>query len=216
MHSSFSRRGVLAGGVALGLFGCSRASDAQEGQGQTRSSSSRQADARTLALIGAARRQIGVTRAYDPGYSSLAYPGGDVPRERGVCTDVVVRAYRDALELDLQRLVHEDMAANFGAYPRNWGLKRPDRNIDHRRVPNLARFWQRSGAGLALPAALSGWQPGDVFSSLVGTNLPHTGVVSDRVSSAGVPLVIHNIGRGAQEEELTAAGRMIGRYRWRV
>jgi hypothetical protein len=223
MQAAFSRRGVLAGGIALGLIGCSRTSDAQaqpdgqDGQGRRQASSMvRQADGEALSLITAARNQIGVTRSYDPGYSRLAYPGGDVSRERGVCTDVVVRAYRDALGIDLQRAVHEDMAAHFSAYPRNWGLRRPDRNIDHRRVPNLARFWKRAGAELTLPGAVSDWRPGDLFSSLVGANLPHTGIISDRVSPAGVPLVIHNIGRGAQEEELTVAGRMIGRYRWRV
>lgn len=226
MQAAFSRRGVLAGGIALGLIGCSRTADAQAGSdghgpagGQGRrqaSSAARQGNARALALITSARAQIGVTRVYDPGYSRIAYPGGDVPRERGVCTDVVVRAYRDAFGMDLQRAVHEDMAGHFAAYPRTWGLRRPDRNIDHRRVPNLARFWQRAGAELALPDAVSGWRPGDLFSSLVGTNLPHTGIVSDRVSPAGVPLVIHNIGRGAREEELTVAGRMIGRYRWQV
>ena len=142
MQIAFSRRGVLAGGIALGLIGCSKASDAQAQAG---------IDTKALALIAAARGQIGVTRAYDPGYSRIAYPGGDVPRERGVCTDVVIRAYRDAFGIDLQRAVHEDMAAHFAAYPRHWGLQRPDRNIDHRRVPNLERFWQRAGADLPLP-----------------------------------------------------------------
>lgn len=217
MQIAFSRRGVLAGGFALGVVGCSRASDAiAEVGGESQSRRARQASPKALALITAARGQIGVTQAYDPAYSRLGYPGGDVPRERGVCTDVVIRAYRDAFGIDLQRGVHEDMAAHFGVYPKNWGLKRPDRNIDHRRVPNLERFWQRAGAHVALPDSLQGWQPGDLFSSLVGTRLPHTGIVSDRLSPRGVPLVIHNIGRGAQEEELSAAGRMIGRYRWQV
>lgn len=96
-------------------------------------------------LVDAARQQIGVTRLYDPTYVRLAYPGGDVAQDRGVCTDVVVRAYRRAFGLDLQKLVHEDMLANFAAYPKDWGLKSPDRNIDHRRVPNLAAFFGRRG-----------------------------------------------------------------------
>lgn len=226
MQIAFSRRGVLAGGIALGLIRCSKASDAQaradtgmagnNRQPRPVGGSARHSDARAMALIAAARGQIGVTRAYDPGYSRIAYPGGDVPRARGVCTDVVIRAYRDAFGIDLQRAVHEDMAAHFAAYPRNWGLKRPDKNIDHRRVPNLERFWQRAGANRSLPASPEGWQPGDIFSSLVGTRLPHTGIVSDRASPRGVPLVIHNIGRGTQEEEIAAVGRVIGRYRWRV
>lgn len=133
-----------------------------------------------------------------------------------MCTDVVIRAYRDAFGIDLQRAVHEDMVAHFAAYPRHWGLQRPDRNIDHRRVPNLERFWQRAGADLPLPGTPAGWRPGDLFSSLVGGRLPHTGIVFDKVSPRGVPLVIHNIGRGTQEEEISAVGRTIGRYRWRV
>ena len=94
-------------------------------------------------LVDAAREQIGVTTLYDPTYVRLGYPGGDVAPERGVCTDVIVRAYRRAFGLDLQRLVHEDMAANFAAYPKTWGLKATDRNIDHRRVANLAAFFSR-------------------------------------------------------------------------
>ncbi|MFM5906908.1 MAG: DUF1287 domain-containing protein, partial [Novosphingobium sp.] len=93
-----------------------------------------------------------------------------------------------------------------------WGLKRPDRNIDHRRVPNLETFWTRASARLPL----GGWQPGDIFSSLVGDRLPHTGVVSDRLSSLGNPMVIHNIGQGTQEEDILSAGRMIGHFRWKV
>src|SRR5688572_15365607 len=100
------------------------------------------ATADNLDLVRAARQQIGVTTVYDGGYRTLAYPGGDVPRDRGVCTDVIVRAFRVARSVDLQKQLHEDMRANFGAYPskRRWGLTRPDTNIDHRRVPNLAVF----------------------------------------------------------------------------
>lgn len=214
MHIAFSRRAVLAGGLAAGIAGCSRASNAQAETDQA--ADARKAPAEALALIAAARAQIGVTQAYDPAYTRLPYPNGDVPRERGVCTDVVIRAYRDAFGIDLQRAVHEDMSANFAVYPRNWGLRRADRNIDHRRVPNLERFWQRKGSRLALPDSVQGWMPGDLFSSLVGGRLPHTGIVSDRVSPSGVPLVIHNIGRGTREEELSVAGRMIGRFRWQV
>ncbi len=198
---------MLAGACALAIAAC-RSPEAE--------AKPRQASDKARALIAAARAQIGVTLAYDPAYSRLAYPLGDVPRGRGVCTDVVIRAYRDALGLDLQQTVHQDMARAFAAYPRRWGLARPDRNIDHRRVPNLERFWERAGARLPLPAEESGWLPGDIFTSLVGGNLPHTGIVSDRHAASGVPLIVHNIGGGAREEELAVAQRLTGRFRWRV
>ncbi|MBW8883169.1 MAG: DUF1287 domain-containing protein, partial [Asticcacaulis sp.] len=102
-------------------------------------------------LVATARRQVGITTGYDRNYTQLRYPGGDVPRDRGVCTDVLIRAYRDAFGLDLQALVHADMQHAFAAYPRRWGLKHPDANIDHRRVPNLAVFFSRQGARLPLP-----------------------------------------------------------------
>ena len=132
------------------------------------------------ALVAAARGQVGVTLAYDPGYTTLAFPGGDVPRGRGVCTDVLVRAYRDAFGLDLQALVNADMRAHFAAYPRRWGLKAPDRSIDHRRVPNLQTFFARQHARLPIPTDAEGWRPGDIFTSLIDGRLPHTGIVSDR------------------------------------
>ena len=199
----FDRRRLLVSSFAFGLAACtSRAARADP----------RPASLRAKQLIEAARRQIGVTRGYDPAYTVLPYPGGDVPRVRGVCTDVVIRAYRDALGLDLQAEVHTDMGRAFKAYPRIWGLARPDANIDHRRVPNLERFWNRAGAGLPL----GDWQPGDIFTSLVGGNLPHTGIVSGRRSILGRPMVIHNIGRGAQEEDMAYAGDLKGHFRWRV
>ncbi len=166
-------------------------------------------------LIGAARTQIGVTVHYDPAYTALSFPGGDVARVKGVCTDVVIRAYRDAFGLDLQALVHADMKANFGVYPKRWGLRGADRNIDHRRVPNLQTFFKRKGAQLNIPADASDWRPGDIFTCGVGGNLPHIGIVSDRLSAfSGRPLVIHNIGSGAREEDVLAAYPLTGRFRW--
>jgi uncharacterized protein len=162
-------------------------------------------------LIAAARNQIGVTLAYDPQYSQLAYPGGDVDRRKGVCTDVLVRAYRDAFGLDLQALVHADMKKSFAAYPRRWGLRRPDRNIDHRRVPNLQAYFGRAGA--AKP--LADWQPGDIFTSLIDGRLPHTGIVSDRKTGTR-PWVIHNIGNGTREEDGLFAFPLTGHYRWEI
>lgn len=165
-------------------------------------------------LIAAARRQIGVTLSYDPAYTRLAFPGGDVPRAKGVCTDVVIRAYRDAFAMDLQALVNADMKRAFGAYPKRWGLRTTDRNIDHRRVPNLQTFFARQGSARKLSSSPSDWAPGDIFTSLVGGNLPHIGIVSDRRTLSGRPLIIHNIGGGAREEDALFAHRLTGRYRW--
>jgi uncharacterized protein len=172
------------------------------------------APTRASRLIAAARAQVGVTTLYDPAYVVLAFPGGDVPRGRGVCTDVIVRAYRDGLGLDLQALVNADMRGAFGAYPRTWGLRTTDRNIDHRRVPNLQTFLARKGARLPVSTNAQDWQAGDLVTSLVGGTLPHIGIVSDRLAPSGRPLVIHNIGRGTQEEDVLFAHRITGRFRW--
>ncbi len=166
-------------------------------------------------LIAAARAQIGVTLTYDPAYTALDFPNGDVPRSIGVCTDVIIRAYRDGLGLDLQALVNADMRAAFGAYPKNWGLTKPDRNIDHRRVPNLRRYFARAEAAMPVPSSFADWQAGDLVTSMVGGKLPHIGIVSDRRVS-GRPLVIHNIGRGTREEDILPDHPINGLYRWRV
>jgi uncharacterized protein len=173
-----------------------------------------QTASRALRLVAAARRQVGVTLMYDPAYSRLPFPGGDVPRARGVCTDVLIRAYRDAFGVDLQALVNADMKAAFGAYPKRWGLARPDSNIDHRRVPNLQTFLSRKGARLPLTSNPADWMPGDIFTSMIGGRLPHTGIVSDRRGAGGRPLVIHNIGQGAREEDALFTYPLTGHYRW--
>ncbi len=173
-----------------------------------------QTASRALRLVAAARRQVGVTLTYDPAYSRLAFPGGDVPRAKGVCTDVVIRAFRDSLALDLQALVNADMKAAWGAYPKRWGLAKPDSNIDHRRVPNLQTFWTRKGAKLPLTNNPADWQPGDIFTSMIGGRLPHTGIVSNQFAAGGRPLVIHNIGQGAREEDALFAYSLTGHYRW--
>ncbi len=169
---------------------------------------------KATALIVAARRQIGVTMTYDPAYTRLAFPNGDVPRGKGVCTDVVIRAYRDALGIDLQSLVNADMRAAFGSYPKRWGLRTPDRNIDHRRVPNLQTFLGRKGSKRVIPGDWTGWEAGDIVTSLVGGNLPHIGIVSDQTTQSGRPLVIHNIGSGTREEDALGDHPRTGRYRW--
>lgn len=165
-----------------------------------------------LTLPEAARQQIGVTVEYDPAYVSLPYPGGDVPQDRGVCTDVVIRALR-LLGLDLQQAVHEDMKAHFSAYPKLWGLKRPDKNIDHRRVPNLQTYFTRRGWKLPLTQDPADYRAGDLVTCLVADTLPHIMVVSDRRNADGTPLIIHNIGRGTQEEDALFAFPLTGHYR---
>jgi uncharacterized protein len=164
-------------------------------------------------LTEAARAQVGVTVIYDPSYIRLDFPGGDIDRERGVCTDVVIRALRDAWEIDLQLAVNRDMKANFGAYPKLWGLTKTDRSIDHRRVPNLQTLFQRIGAELSLSDGPTPYLPGDIVTWMLPGNLPHIGIVSDRRTTDGTPLILHNIGRGAQEEDVLFAYPMTGHYR---
>jgi uncharacterized protein YijF (DUF1287 family) len=153
---------------------------------------------------------------YDPSYRVIAYPMGDVPDDRGVCADVVIRAFR-AAGVDLQVLVHEDMRRAFAAYPKIWGLKRPDRNIDHRRVPNLEAFFSRRGARLPVSAAPADYVAGDLVSwRLTGSNLPHIGVVSTRLAASGRPLLVHNIGAGSTFEDVLFEWPIVGRFRWIV
>lgn len=164
-------------------------------------------------IVVAARAQIGETIAYDPAYRRLAYPNGDVPIEKGVCTDVVIRALRTAVQMDLQKLVHEDMKAHFDAYPKNWGLKKPDTNIDHRRVPNLQTFFKRKRYEVPVTDKAVDYRPGDIVTCTVGKALPHIMIVSDKTENDGKPLVIHNIGRGVQEEECLFSFPLTGHYR---
>ena len=164
-----------------------------------------------LDLAKGAEAQVGVTLVYDPSYVRLRYPGGDVPPERGVCADVVVRAFR-RIGIDLQARVHEDIARHFGDYPHLWSLRRPDSNIDHRRVPNLMKYFQRQGKGLAISAP---YQPGDVVAWRLPNGLYHIGVLSQRRAPDGNHnLVVHNIGQGARTEDVLHAFDIIGHYRW--
>jgi uncharacterized protein len=166
-------------------------------------------------LIEAAEAQVGVTVIYDPAYVRLAFPGGDVPEERGVCTDVIIRAFRAAFGFDHQKAVNADMRRSFGAYPKNWGLKRPDPNIDHRRVGNLQAFWKRRGAKLPVPSALGDWQPGDIVTQMLPGNLPHMGILTaSRSEESGKLLVAHNIGAGARVEDVLDRYEITGRYRF--
>ena len=166
-------------------------------------------------LIGAARSQVGVTTIYDPKFVKLAYPGGDLPPERGVCTDVIVRAYRDAFGIDLQRLVHEDMLASFKSYPALWGLKAPDASIDHRRVLNLKVFFRRKGRELPVSPSPLDYAPGDLVTQELFGGLAHIVIVSDVRSEDGArPLVIHNIGQGTKIEDTLFVYRITGHYRY--
>jgi uncharacterized protein len=166
-------------------------------------------------IVAAARQQVGKTVQYDPEYVVLKYPGGDVGEEKGVCSDVVIRALRSGLKQDLQQLVHEDMAANFSAYPKNWDLRKPDKNIDHRRVLNLQTFFKRRGYQLPVTQVGADFKPGDLVTCTVPPNLPHIMVVSDKTTPDGRPLVLHNIGLGAQEEDRLFSFPLTGHYRWK-
>ncbi len=152
---------------------------------------------------------------YDGSYRRIPYPSGDVPDDVGVCTDLIIRAYR-TLGVDLQRQVHEDMSVRFDAYPPSWGLTRPDPNIDHRRVPNLARFFRRHGQALAVTADGDDYAPGDLVTWLLDGRLPHIGIVSDRRSADGErPLIVHNIGRGPELQDMLFDYPITGHYRYR-
>lgn len=164
-------------------------------------------------IVEAAHSQVGITLVYDPSYVSIGYPGGDVPPERGVCADVVIRALR-GVGLDLQEAVHEDMRAHFRAYPQNWGLARPDRNIDHRRVPNLETWFRRAGHALPATADPADYRPGDIVSWRLPGDLAHIGVVSARrVPGSDRHLVVHNIGAGARVEDVLFAWTPVGHFR---
>ena len=163
-------------------------------------------------LVLSARQQVGVTLSYDPAYRVLSYPGGDVPVQTGVCSDVVIRALR-GLDIDLQKEVHEDMAAHFSQYPHEWGLSKPDKNIDHRRVPNLKALFKWRGCEMPVSTQAVDYHMGDVVTWNVCGSLPHIGIISDRKTESGVPLVIHNIGRGAQEEDILFQYPITGHYR---
>jgi uncharacterized protein YijF (DUF1287 family) len=189
--------------VLLGFASCGQAQEKNPGE----------RDAPSNSLVEAARAQVGKTTSYDSGYVALKYPGGDLPIEKGVCSDVVIRALRTGKNMDLQKLVHEDMKAHFSKYPTIWGLKRTDRNIDHRRVPNLKTFFKRKGYSLPVTKKKGDYLPGDLVTCTVPPNLPHIMVVSNRKSGQGVPLVIHNIGRGAGEEDTLFTYPLTGHYR---
>ena len=161
----------------------------------------------------AAEAQTNERVVYDGRYLKLAYPGGDVPAGTGVCTDVIIRAYRKA-GLDLQVAVHEDMKKNFSAYPKKWGRREPDTNIDHRRVPNLMTFFERRGASLPMTKRGADYKPGDVVAWDLGGGVTHIGVVVAGPPGAAKPLIVHNIGAGPKREDVLFDWKLIGHYRY--
>lgn len=211
--ASLDRRLLLAGGLAglLPLGACTGALKIDAGPGSP------------ARLAAAAQAQLGVTTKYDAAYAALPYPGGDVPRKTGACSDVVIRAARDGLGLDLQKLVHEDMTAAFSAYPARqlWNQVRPDPNIDHRRVPNLESFFRRRGGevwkadsktgGASFPEPLA---VGDMLTWRNAEGASHIALVT---RAGGSPLILHNIGQGAIQHGLWPMGfwrNAVGHYRW--
>ena len=160
-------------------------------------------------LVNDARSQIWKTLYYDPAYTQLSYPMGDVPLIKGVCTDVVIRALRHQ-GIDLQQRIHEDMKANFKKYPQKWGLKATDRNIDHRRVPNIMTYFQRQGYQVNDQK----YQAGDIVAWDLGKGLTHIGIISNKTTMLSkTPLVIHNIGYGTRENDILHEYKIIGHYR---
>jgi uncharacterized protein YijF (DUF1287 family) len=153
---------------------------------------------------------------YDPSYRRIAYPNGDVPSSTGVCADVIVRAYR-GIGVDLQKRVHEDMAQHFALYPKTWRRTKPDSNIDHRRVPNLATFFRRNGKTLKITANAKDYAPGDIVTWNLNPRgaLPHIGIVTNRRSADGTrPLMMHNIGGGQVLEDVLFAYPITGHFRY--
>jgi hypothetical protein len=152
---------------------------------------------------------------YDGSYFRISYPNGDVPAGKGVCTDVVIRAYRK-MGVDLQKAVHEDMKADFSKYPNHWGLRKPDTNIDHRRVPNLMTFFARHGTVLEKSIEPKDYKPGDIVCWDLGRGLTHIGIVAKKKSPDGKRhLIVHNIGAGQVLQDCLFAYKIIGHYRFR-
>ncbi len=177
-----------------------------------RTAEGHQAFLRQFAAAALERTQHAVR--YDPAYVRLVYPGGDVPADTGVCTDEVIRAYR-AVGIDLQKEVHEDMVTNFAAYPRKWGRREPDPNIDHRRVPNLRVFFSRKGESLPITERAEDYSPGDLVTWDLGGGLTHIGMVVDRKTLfTRHYMIVHNIGAGPKMEDVLFDWKITGHYRY--
>lgn len=164
-------------------------------------------------LVNAAIERTHHSVRYESAYVRIPYPGGDVPADTGVCTDEIIRAYR-VVGIDLQKEVHEDMVADFAAYPRRWHRTQPDSNIDHRRVPNLMVFFQRKGESLPITSYASDYAPGDLVTYDLGGGVPHIGIVVDRKGSNGAYMIVHNIGQGPRMEDVLFNWKVTGHYRY--
>lgn len=164
----------------------------------------------STAAIGLARQRV----YYDPAYFVITYPNGDVPSNKGVCTDVIIRAYRK-VGIDLQKEVHEDMTENFNLYPKKWGLKKTDKNIDHRRVPNLMTYFERHGISLKTSKDPIGYEPGDIVTWDLGSGIGHIGIVIDKKSNDNSRnLIVHNIGNGQEVSDCLFSYKITGHYRY--
>ena len=169
-------------------------------------------------LVAAARKRLDARVVYDGRYVGIKYPGGDVPPTMGVCTDVLIRSLRAAYDFDLQVAVHEDMKANFSLYPTTWGHRTTDKNIDHRRVPNLEVWFSRAGYALPITRRATDYLPGDIVAWRLDAGSgnggpPHIGIVSERISREGTPLIIHNVGAGPEESDMLFLHSITGHYR---
>lgn len=167
-------------------------------------------------LSDAAISLVDPTIDYDPAYFSIAYPNGDIPKNKGVCTDVIIRTYRK-LGIDLQKEVHEDMVANFPEYPnlKKWGMTKTDTNIDHRRVPNLEVFFERKGEKLAVSQNPSDYKTGEMVTWMINGKLPHIGIVTNKKSKDGKRnLIVHNVGGGQVLEDCLFEYKITGHYRY--
>jgi uncharacterized protein len=159
---------------------------------------------------------IDPTIEYDPSYFPIKYPNGDVPKNKGVCTDVIIRAYRK-LGIDLQREVHEDMKANFSKYPnlKKWGMTKPDTNIDHRRVPNLETFFERKGIKLPVSENADTYKTGEIVTWMINEKLPHIGIITNKKSSDGQRrLIVHNVGYGQVLEDCLFSYKIVGHFKY--
>ena len=205
------RRTYLIGSATLALAACSRSKWWKRPSVQLPTVTV-PTSGKTAILLAAAHAQTQKFVHYQAQYARIAYPGGDLPADHGACSDVLIRAYR-ALGVDLQKLVHEDMTAHFSLYPKTWGLKAPDSNIDHRRVPNLMVFFSRFGTVLPLSHAAADYQPGDILATHpFGT---HIALVSDqRLVGSDRLTVIENIGGGVRQNDHLLSYPLIGHYRY--
>lgn len=209
---------IILSFVLITVAGCQRETrsftrEVQPANAQARPLPDNAPPALKLMLEGAIE-QTNQTFYYDPAYVKIDYPGGDVPLERGVCTDVLIRAFRKG-GVDLQKEVHEDMKHHFAVYPTKWGMTKPDSNIDHRRVPNLQTYFKRQGKELAITANADDYKPGDIVAWDLGGGVDHIGIVTNLLSSETKSyLIAHNIGSGARIENVLFSWHITGHYRY--